>query len=318
MAWLVFIIVASAVIVGALVLFTALIAALVEGAVPPLGKTMVVDGATFRYLDEGSGPTIVLVHGLAGNLRHFTYALKDRLTADYRVILFDRPGCGYSKMAAGASPRLPAQAATIVAFMRALGLEKPLLVGHSLGGALSLAVALDHPEAIGGLALVAPLTHARDDVPSVFRLLATGSPLRRRLTAWLLATPASMLAGSTTLKMLFGPDAAPADFGKNGGGLLTVRPNAFIAASAEMVAVLEDLPTMAARYASIKCPVGVLHGTGDRILDFREQGEAVAKKIPGATIEMIADAGHMPPLVLPERTAAFIKDVASRVYPTRS
>ena len=313
MAWLVFIIVGLAVLLGALALFTALIAGLVESAVPPLGKTLVVDGATFRYLDEGTGPRIVLVHGLAGNLRHFTYALKDRLTPEYRVILFDRPGSGYSTMAPGASPRLPAQAAAIVAFMRALGLEKPLVVGHSLGGALSLAMALDHPEAIGGLALIAPLTHSRDEVPAAFRLLATVSPLRRRLTAWLLATPASLLAGGTTLKMIFGPETPPADFGKNGGGLLTVRPNAFIAASAEMVAVVEDLPSMETRYPSITCPVGVLHGTGDQILDYREQGEAVAEKIPGATIDLIADAGHMPPLVLPDRTAAFIKDVARRI-----
>ena len=313
MTWLVFIIVGLAVVVAGLALFTALITALVESAVPPLGKTITVDGATFRYLDEGSGPTIVIVHGLAGNLRHFTYALKDRLTPDHRVILFDRPGCGYSTMAPGASPRLPAQATTIVAFMRALDVRKPLLVGHSLGGAISLAIALDHPESIGALALIAPLTHARRDVPAAFTLLATDSPVRRKLTAWLVATPASLVAGATTLKLIFGPETPPADFGKRGCGLLTVRPNAFIAASAEMVSVNEDLPTMETRYATIGCPVGVLHGTGDKILDYRLQGEAVAQKIPGATIDLIADAGHMPPIVLPDRTAAFIKDVARRI-----
>ena len=315
MHWIVFALAAIVVVLGGLALFTALIRALIESAVPPLGKTIIVDGATIRYIDEGAGPPIVIVHGLAGNLRHFTYALTDRLTPRHRVVVLDRPGCGYSRMAPGASPRIPDQATMIAGLIRALDLRQPLLVGHSFGGAVSLAVALDHRETVGGLALIAPLTHATQDVPAAFRSLATLSPLRRMLTAWLLATPASMFAGARVLSYIFSPDKPPADFGKRAGGLLTMRPQSFIAASAEMVAVIEDLPRMETRYAAIDCPVGILYGTGDRLLDHRFHGEALAGKIAGATIELIPDAGHMPPLILPDRTAAFIEGVARRIPP---
>ena len=68
----------------------------IERAVPPLGTIIDLDGERMHYVDRGSGPPIVMIHGLAGNLRNYTYALVDRLTNDFRVIAVDRPGSGYS------------------------------------------------------------------------------------------------------------------------------------------------------------------------------------------------------------------------------
>ena len=313
MVWIIVILAALAIICGALALFTALVAGLVEGAVPPIGKTISINGATFHYLDEGSGPAIVLIHGLAGNMRHFTYALKDRLTADHRVILFDRPGCGYSKPAPGASPTLSAQATTIIHFIQALGLDKPLIVGHSLGGAIALAIALDHGDQIGGLALIAPLGHLAEQVPAAFTALVIRSPLRRRLTAWLLATPGSIIGGKATVAHIFSPDRPPDDFGKTAGGFLTMRPESYIAASAELVALEQELPSIEARYGSITCPVSILCGTGDAILDPEVHSGMLARTISGATIDWIENGGHMPPLIVPDRTASFIKEAAHRI-----
>src|SRR5208282_6522324 len=175
-------------IVGGLVVFTALRARQVEKILPPLGRFIEVDGARIHYLDEGSGPPLLLIHGLAGQMRHFTYSLLDRLKSDYRVVILDRPGSGYSTRPPQASAAIDAQARTIAHFAKALALERPLVVGHSLGGAIALSLALNHPDEVGGLALIAPATHPQDHVPQVFRGLEIRSRLLRRLVAWTLAS----------------------------------------------------------------------------------------------------------------------------------
>ena len=114
---------------SALVIFTAITARRVEKALPPRGQFVEVSGARIHYLDKGSGPPIVILHGLAGQMGNFTYALLERLTDDFRVLLIDRPGSGYSRRAPGATGRLPEQAAIVAEFIRKLGLERPLLVG---------------------------------------------------------------------------------------------------------------------------------------------------------------------------------------------
>ena len=68
----------------------------VEAKYPPIGSFVEVNGLTIHYIDEGSGPTVILIHGANSNLRDWKFALVDKLTAKHRVIAFDRPGLGYS------------------------------------------------------------------------------------------------------------------------------------------------------------------------------------------------------------------------------
>jgi pimeloyl-ACP methyl ester carboxylesterase len=299
-----------------LALFSARTARQVEQAVPPLGRFIEVDGARIHYLDEGSGPPLLLIHGLAGQMRHFTYSLLDRLKSDYRVVILDRPGSGYSTRPPQASAAISAQARTIARFAKALGLERPLVVGHSLGGAIALSLALDHPEQVGGLALIAPATHPQEHVSPVFRALVIRSALLRWLVAWTLATPLSIRNGALALKIVFGPEPVPADFATRGGGLLTLRPRSFVGASRDLVAVVNDFDAMPARYQSLTVPVGILFGASDRVLDPAEHGEALAKKLPGADFELIEGGGHMIPMTAAERSAKFIARMAQRVAAT--
>src|SRR5690606_11014220 len=104
---------------------------------------------------------------------------------------------------------------------------RPLLVGHSLGGAIALATALDHPDKISGLALIAPLTHFLDQLPPEFRALHIRSPLVRRFVSETMAIPASVRASEQTLAFVFGPQKPPADFAVAGGALAGLRPAHF-------------------------------------------------------------------------------------------
>jgi pimeloyl-ACP methyl ester carboxylesterase len=299
-------------IIGGLVGFSARTARQVEKKLPPLGRFIEVDGARIHYLDEGSGPPLLLIHGLAGQMRHFTYSLLDRLKSDYRVVILDRPGSGYSTRPPRASAAISAQARTIARFAKALGLERPLIVGHSLGGAIALSLVLNHPEHVAGLALLAPLTHPQESVPPVFQGLVVRSRLLRRLMAWTVATPLSITNRDLVLNVVFGPQPVPADFATRGGGLLALRPSNYISASCDLVAANEDLDDMPARYKSLTVPVGILFGASDRLLDPAAQGEALAKKLPGADFELIEGGGHMIPLLSAERCAKFIARVAQR------
>ena len=120
-------------------------AAKVAQAVPPRGKFIQISTGQLHYIDKGDGPPILMIHGLGAQLGNFDTGLADDLARDHRVIAVDRPGMGWSDRPddADASPR--AQAALIVEVIEALGLEKPLIVGHSLGGAIAMCLALDAP-----------------------------------------------------------------------------------------------------------------------------------------------------------------------------
>jgi pimeloyl-ACP methyl ester carboxylesterase len=112
------------------------------------------------------------------------------------------------------------------------------------------------------------------------------------------------------MDIVFGPESVPKDFPVRGGGLLGLRPSQFIAASEDMNALTDVLPMMQQQYPSMTMPVAVLYGRQDRILDYREQGEAIAAAAPNAELELI-DGGHMLPVTQPDLTADFIRRQAA-------
>lgn len=299
----------AAAAVAGLAIFSALTARRVTVAVPARGKFVDVGGDRIHYREAGSGPPLLLIHGLAAQMGSFADALVDDLAADHRVILVDRPGAGHSARGRGASASLHAQADAIAGLIRALDLGRPVLVGHSLGGALSLAVALDHPDLVGGLALIAPLTQVVRDPPPVFRGLAIRSSLARHAVAWTLATPFGLLRGADTLREVFRPDPVPADYPLAGGGALGLRPSAFYAASSDLVALEDVMPGLADRYPTLSIPVSILYGRGDALLDPELHGVSTAREIPFASIDLV-DGGHMLPFTAPAATAAWIRIAA--------
>ncbi|HEX6375828.1 MAG TPA: alpha/beta hydrolase [Allosphingosinicella sp.] len=298
---------------GGLAAFSGATARRIEKAVPRDGKLIEVNGEKLHVVDRGSGPPIVLIHGLGGQLRNFGRPMVDDLARDYRLILVDRPGSGYSTRAAGASARLRVQAETIAELIRLLKLDRPLIVGHSLGGALALSLALNHPDVVGGLALVAPLTQVQaiENVPPVFKPMVIRSPAVRKAVAWTLATPLGMMKAKEALGQIFAPEPVPADFGTEGGGLLAMRPSNFYASSSDLVDLEGELEGMVERYPTLSVPVSILYARGDNLLGYQLHGERTASEIDGGQIELV-EGGHMLPFTQPELTAAFVRRAAAR------
>ena len=283
-----------------------------EAAVPPLGSWRTVRGARLHVLDRGRGRGIVLIHGLGGQMRHLTHPLLDRLSSDFRVVALDRPGSGYSLRAAGVPAGVDTDADVVAQLIEDLGLERPLVVGHSLGGAVALATAARHPGRVGGLALLAPLTHVVQGTSDVVRSLEAYSGSLGRISARLAARGSLLRVQDAVLREIFHPEPVSAAFAVDGGGLLALRPRSFVSATADLLAVPDRLPAIEERYGAIDVPVGILYGTGDRVLHPDVQGAAMVDRVRGATVEFI-DGGHMIPFTQPDRVERFVRAIAARL-----
>ncbi len=280
--------------------------------VPQLGDIVPVRGGSIHYVEKGdpSRQSVVLIHGLTGQLQHFTYALVDLLADDFHVIAVDRPGCGYSTRDTADLGRLPEQARMIQEFLDIRGVSNAILVGHSLGGAVALAMALDYPEKTKALALLAPLTRKLPGTPQVFKPLGIRSQWLRKLIAFTIAVPLAAKTAPYALGSVFDPEAAPADFLDHAGGALGLRPSAFITASQDVVGVDDSVADQVARYVELTTPGGILFGAQDAILSPDLQGDPMLQF--GLTNELLDGSGHMILITVPDTCAAFIRRIANR------
>jgi hypothetical protein len=125
---------AGALAAGVLALGNYLVARRTERRHPPEGSFIVVDGVRLHYSDRGHGSPILLIHGNAVTGADWnTSGVADLLLAKHRVIIFDRPGFGYSERPRDRTWTAARQAELLCKALRQLGVERPIVVGHSWG-----------------------------------------------------------------------------------------------------------------------------------------------------------------------------------------
>ena len=267
-------------------------------------------GGAIHYVDLGprDAPVVVMIHGLSGQLQHFTFAVTDQLSDEYRLIVVDRPGCGYSTRLGPAQADLLEQGRMIHSALEQIGVDKAMIVGHSLGGAVALGMALNQPERVTGLALIAPLTHRPKAPSQAFSGLVVQNDLHRRILSRTVAVPMAQMAGATVLAEVFRPDPVAEGFISRAGGVLGLRPKAFVTASQDYEAS-GGVHRLSKRYADLTVPGAVLFGEQDVILNAEEQGKPMVQY--GLTYHELKGRGHMLPMVTPGDCANLVREVAA-------
>jgi pimeloyl-ACP methyl ester carboxylesterase len=260
---------------------------------PPRGRFLRVEGLDLHYLEQGDpdAPVVVLIHGNGAMAEDFVASgLLDRLAARHRVIAFDRPGFGHTRRPRGRVWSADAQAALLLAALRRLGIARPVLVGHSWGVLVALAMALRGGAGalvlLGGYVLPRP----RLDVlpPSLLAL-----PLLGDLLSHTVAPLFSRPLLPALLRRIFAPRRITQGFRAGFPTELVLRPGALRASGGDTALMIPSAAALSPHYGALDLPVTILAGTGDRMVETARQSAALHRRLPHSRFLPLEDAGHM-------------------------
>ena len=279
---------------------------------PPLGAFLDVDGVRLHYVEHGSGPPIVLLHGSGSLVQDFLVSgLVDALAARHRVIAFDRPGYGYSTRPRGRDWSPEAQAKVFADACLNLGADRPVVVGHSWGTLPAVAWALDRPGQVAGLVLMSGYFYATPRIDALPAALLA-SPVLGDIYAATLAPLQTRLTGPLGLKMIFSPAEIPRRFMDEMPFGLMLRPSQLHATAADSGMMPVVAARLEARYRDLRLPIAVIWDDDDKLVDQSGQSARLAAATAGARAIRLPDAGHMLHHTHRDRVAAEIHELADR------
>lgn len=269
---------------------------LIERSHGPSGRMIDVTGGRLHVVELGprdaSSLPVVLIHGASSNLESMRQPLGDLLSRNHRVILIDRPGHGWSTRD-NLSHSTPAiQARMIDEALGKLGVDRAVVVGHSWGGAVGPAMAIDHPARVAGLVMLAPVTHRWPGGVAWYHNLGA-TPLAGPLFAYTLALPAGWLMLHRGARGAFLPQAMPDNYVRDTRLALLLRPREFLANAWDMATLTEAVTAQTPRYAEIKAPVVILHGDVDKSVYIDRHSRPFVKAVPQTELIVLPGVGHL-------------------------
>src|SRR5436309_2912675 len=269
---------------------------------PQQGKTIDLAGAHLNVVDLGPrdavGPPIVLLHGASSNLEAMR-PLGELLAAGHRVILIDRPGHGWSARDDLRNSTPAQQARLIDEALQKLGIGPAIVVVHSLAGAFGPLLALDHPERICGLLMLAPVLYPWPGGVGAYNRLVT-TPVIGPLLAYTVTLPLGLMLAGPAARSVFAPQRMPTDFLRASRTPLLLRPREFLANAFELIGLKRAVAEQAPRYGSIKVPVAVITGDADTTVSPSIHSRAFAAAVPHARLIVLPGVGHMVQYAAPE------------------
>ncbi|MDZ7729428.1 MAG: alpha/beta fold hydrolase [Dehalococcoidia bacterium] len=281
----------AALAAGSTLLATGLTVRLLQRRPPanPLpGNVRLFDDEVIHYVDQGSGPAIVFIHGLGGSTFSWRHAI-ERFAATHRVIALDLPGFGYSERDPSAPLGLDDHARRVARVMETLGVERATVAGHSMGAAIAQRLALLAPERMNGLVLVAPM--GANDQPRWQEAYGRIRLVRRSAPLWERSPALARSVVRRALQQMAGdPGSISAEMVEGYARGLARRGTG---------ACLEQLARCAQREAraepaNITAPTLVLAGDMDPVFSTQYAGR-IAGAIPGAEFAVVESCGHMVP-----------------------
>jgi pimeloyl-ACP methyl ester carboxylesterase len=281
-----------------------------ERANPPAGRLVEVDGMRLHYMERGEGPPLVMLHGRDLMIQELALSgLFELATARYRVIAIDRPGYGHSERPRGRLWTPQSQAALLHAMLARIGVERPILFGHSFGAMVAAAYAIAYPTATRAAVLASGyyFPTVRPDVP----LLAPPAiPVIGDVLSYTISPLVRRLLWPYMLKLLFSPAPVPRYF-ERFPTWMALRPRQLRASAEEAAALIPSAMALQRHYREITVPTVIVAGAQDRYVNHARHSAALSRIVPGSTLLLSPRAGHMVHHVDPRRVLQAIELAAS-------
>lgn len=263
---------------------------------PPTGQYVEVEGISLHVEvigpDDGSVPDLVMIHGSSGNLRDFSFDLGPKLADRFRVFMVDRPGLGWSQ-AHPDGDSIVVQARLIEAAVASLGASRPLVLGHSYGGAVALAWGVTKPGPLSGLVLISTPTHPWETPLGVYYSIIS-RPLGQLLAVPLITAFTPGFYVRHEIEAVFAPQRAPAGYIAHFGPDLSLRRTALRVNARQRRHLLTQICALYPGYHALGVPVELVQGTADRIVSHVIHFKRFAAEHPTAHLELLDGIGHMP------------------------
>src|SRR3954467_11110683 len=299
----------SAAALGAAALYTNKMTRAAERKTPPIGRFLDVDGVRLHYIERGQGEPLVLIHGNGTLIQDFTINdLVDRLSERFRVIVFDRPGYGYSTRPRGLwTPR--AHATLFEHALHQLGVEQAIVLRHSWGTMVAVSLALQAPMLVRSLVLLSGyyFPTARMDVArnAPLALPGIGDALRHTVTP-----PLARLMLPAGIRAMFAPAPVPEHFDRLFPKDLMVRPIQLRASMEDAAMMPPAVMELEQHYRELKLPVVILTGEDDQIVDVGRQSRRLHEEIPQSEFVSLPGLGHMVHHLAPDQVIKAIDRAA--------
>lgn len=303
----------AALAILALVTWTGVV--LVQRAHPPQGRMVDVSGARLHVVDIGpkSGVPIVMLHGASSNLKVMR-PLAERLARTHRVILLDRPGHGWSTRESFSDSTPQPQARMIAEALQKLGLGQAIVVAHSWSGALALRIALDHPDRVAGLVMLAPVAYPWPGGVSQYNYAVT-APVIGSLLAHTVMLPLGLLLADSGSRSVFAPQSMPANFVQDSATRLLLRPRELIANAWDLVTLRAAMAEQAPRYGTITAPITIIAGDADKTVSTHIHSQPLARTAKNAKLIVLNGVGHMIQYGAPDLVIAEIEAMMGALTP---
>jgi pimeloyl-ACP methyl ester carboxylesterase len=259
---------------------------------PPAGQFLETGGVRLHYVERGAGPPLVLLHGNGSMIQDFeSSGLIDLAARNYRVIVFDRPGFGHSDRPRNVVWTPAAQAELINSALERLGVSHAIVLGHSWGASVAVALALKYPRLVQGLVLASGYYYPTFR-PDVVAVSAPAVPLVGDVLRYTIAPVVSRVMWPLLMTKIFGPRPVPEKF-EGFPKEMALRPSQIRASAAESALMIPDAFQFRDQYANLKMPVVIVAGEEDRLIDIDTQSEQLHRDVPQSRFHRVPGTGHM-------------------------
>lgn len=253
---------------------------------------------------------MVLLHGNGSMLQDFeSSGLLDLVAREYRVIVLDRPGFGYSERPRSVVWTPDAQAELIKLALARIGVSHAVVLGHSWGASVAIALALRYPALVRGLVLASGYYYPTLRLDAIVSAAAS-LPLVRDILSHTLSPLLSRAIWPLVMRKIFGPMPVPQKF----GGFpkeMALRPSQISASYAESALMIPDAFVLRGQYRDLKMPVVIIAGQQDRLIDIEAQSARLHLDVSHSSFHRIPENGHMIQQTATGQVMSAIREVAN-------